>query len=257
MLSEMGALIERHGGVPYPAPVLQEIHLGDTAEVIKLVDDICSGTVDVMVFQTGVGTKALFDSAASQNRETELLGALTSTTVIARSPKPAAILRRNKVHIDHMPPEPFTSADLLTAIEGLDLSGKNVAVQAYGGPNKRLTQALEDRGAMVREVSLYTWGLPEDVSPVLALIDALSEGKIDALAFTSQIQIGNLMSIAQQAGREESLRSILAEGPGLVASVGPVCTERMLQAGFRVDVEPDHPHMGNLILALAERFKSD
>ncbi len=75
MLSEMGALIERHGGVPYPAPVLQEIHLGDTAEVIQLVDDICSGTVEVMVFQTGVGTKALFDSAASQGREAELLDA--------------------------------------------------------------------------------------------------------------------------------------------------------------------------------------
>ena len=257
MLSEMGALIERHGGVPYPAPVLQEIHLGDTAEVIQLVDDICSGTVEVMVFQTGVGTKALFDSAASQGREAELLDALSSATVIARSPKPAAVLRRYKVHIDHMPPEPFTSADLLTAIEGLDLSGKDVAVQAYGGPNKKLTQAMEKRGATVREVSLYTWGLPEDISPVLALIDALADGKIDALAFTSQIQIGNLLSIAKQAGKEESLRSILSEGPSVVASVGPVCTERMLEAGFRVDVEPDHPHMGNLILALAERLNPD
>ena len=56
MLSEMGALIERHGGVPYPAPVLQEIHLGDTADVKELVADICSGKVQVMVFQTGVGT---------------------------------------------------------------------------------------------------------------------------------------------------------------------------------------------------------
>ena len=48
MLSEMGSLIERHGGVPYPAPVLQEIHLGDTPEVIRLVDDICSSTVQVL-----------------------------------------------------------------------------------------------------------------------------------------------------------------------------------------------------------------
>ena len=254
MLSEMGSLIERHGGVPYPAPVLQEIHLGDTPEVIRLVDDICSSTVQVMVFQTGVGTKALFDSAASQGREAELLDALTSTTVIARSPKPAAVLRRYKVHIDHMPPEPFTSSDLLIAIERLDVSGKNVAVQAYGGPNNKLTQTLLKRGATVQEISLYTWGLPEDVSPVLGLIDALAEGKVDALAFTSQIQIGNLLSIANQAGKGESLKSILSKGPGVVASVGPVCTERMLEAGFRVDVEPDHPHMGNLILALAERL---
>ena len=254
MLSEMGGLIERNGGVPYPAPVLQEIHLGETAEVKTLVDDICSGTVQVMVFQTGVGTKALFDSAASQGREAEMLDALATTTVIARSPKPAAVLRRNKVHIDHMPPEPFTSTDLLVEIDGLELSGKDVAIQAYGGPNSQLTQALEKRGATVREVSLYTWGLPEDITPVLGLIDTLENGQIDAIAFTSQIQIGNLLSIAENAGKEASLRSLLAVGPGVVASVGPVCTKRMLEAGFRVDVEPDHPHMGNLILALAQRL---
>jgi len=257
MLSEMGALIERNGGTPYPAPVLQETHLGATPEVIRLVDDLCSGRIQVMVFQTGVGTKALFDSAASQGRETETLEALADITVVARSPKPAAVLRRNKVHIDHMPPEPFTSSELIAAISELDLTGKDVAVQAYGGPNKLLTQTLEERGATVREVTLYTWELAEDIKPVLGLIDALEDGQIDALAFTSQIQIGNLLSIADQVGKEESLQKILAEGDLVVASVGPICTERMLEAGIRVDVEPEHPHMGNLVLALAERLNPD
>lgn len=257
MLSEMGNLIERHGGTPYPAPVLQEVHLGDTPEVIELVDDICTGRLQIIVFQTGVGTQALFDSAASLGRDSEIHEALAGLTVIARSPKPAAVLRRHKVRIDHMPPEPFTSADLIAAINELDLNGKEVAVQAYGGPNSLLTQALEDRGATVREVSLYTWGLPEDVTPALGLIDELEMGTIDAIAFTSQPQVANLLAIAAQAGKEESLRNILAEGALVVASVGPVCTKRMLKAGFRVDVEPDHPHMGNLILALAERLSAD
>ena len=172
MLSEMGALIERHGGNPYPAPVLQEIHLGDTPEVIKLVEDICAGTVQVMIFQTGVGTKALFDSAASQGREPEILEALAGLIVIARSPKPAAVLRRYKVRIDHMPPEPFTSTDLLAAIEEIDLNGKEVAVQAYGGPKTLLPGALEKRGATVREVSRFFLGLPEAVTPLLGVLCA-------------------------------------------------------------------------------------
>ena len=272
LLSRMGAWSERHGGTTYPAPVLQEIHLGATPEVIKWVDDICSGKLQIIVFQTGVGTKALFDSAESRGREAEIHAALAGLTVIARSPKPAAVLRRHKVRIDHMPPEPFTSADLIAAITGLDLSGKEVAVQAYGGPNGLLTQTLKDRGATVREVSLYTWGLPEDVAPALGLIDEMTKGNIDAIAFTSQPQVGNLLEIAAQAGKEESLRNILAERPTpkapvnpvcikqrqlIVASVGPVCTKRMLEAGFRVDVEPDHPHMGNLVLALADRLNLD
>ena len=257
MLSQMGALIERHGGTPYPAPVLQEVHLGDTPEVIELVDDICAGSVQVMVFQTGVGSQALFDSAESLGKDSEILEALAGLTVVARSPKPAAVLRRHKVRIDHMPPEPFTSADVINTMKDLNLTDKKVAVQAYGGPNSLLIQSLKERGAMVREVSLYTWGLPEDVTPVIAMIDDLETSNIDAIAFTSQPQVDNLLAIAAQAGKEKSLRNIMAEGTVVVASVGPVCTKRMLEAGFRVDVEPDHPHMGNLVLALAERLNPE
>tara|TARA_B100000929_G_scaffold235762_1_gene192350 strand:+ start:31 stop:516 length:486 start_codon:yes stop_codon:yes gene_type:complete len=156
-----------------------------------------------------------------------------------------------------MPPEPFTSSDLIAAISELDLARQEVVVQAYGGPNKLLTQTLEERGATVREVTLYTWRLAEDIKPVLGLINALEGGQIDALAFTSQIQITNLLSIASQAGREDSLRASLAKSSMVMASVGPVCTKRMIEAGLRVDVEPDHPHMGNLVLAMAKRLNPD
>ena len=53
----------------------------------------------------------------------------------------------------------------------------------------------------------------------MCLIDALEDGQIDALAFTSRIQVDNLLSIAAQAGKEESLRGILAQGSTVVASV--------------------------------------
>ena len=39
----MGTLIERHGGIPYAAPVLQEIYLKDSPELIQLIGDICRG----------------------------------------------------------------------------------------------------------------------------------------------------------------------------------------------------------------------
>ena len=80
-------------------------------------------------------------------------------TVIARSPKPARVLRRYEIHIDVMPPEPYTSQDLMQAIEDLELRGKDLAVQHYGGPNSFLINSLKERGARVREVTLYTWGL--------------------------------------------------------------------------------------------------
>ncbi len=252
--SEMGGLIQRHGGVPHAAPVLQEIYATDTPEVAGLIDDICDGRVDIAILQTGVGTRALFEAAEARERLPALLSALDGMTVLARSPKPAAVLRRNKVRIDLMPPEPFTSEEMIESFRSIDFGGRAVAVQAYGGPNSLLMRTLRDWGADVRETSLYSWGLPDDVSPVIGMMDRLETGEIAAVAFTSQPQVPNLLAIAANTGREDKLRRRLNSDEVLVASVGPVCTRRLLQNDLQVDVEPDHPHMGNLVLALAERL---
>ena len=264
MTSEMAGLIERHGGVAYPAPVLQEVYLKDSPEVQQLVLDTCAGRVDAVTLLTGVGTQALVSTAAAMGREEEFIRALDQLTVIARSPKPARVLRQHKIHIDVMPPEPYTTADLVESLQDWDLAGKVVALQHYGGPNRPLVAHLQEKGAQVREVTLYTWGLPEDEAPVLSMIDAISQGKIDAIAFTSQPQVGNLLTIAAKADLEARLRQSLgAAGQGggdnpmagtVVASVGPVCSRRLREANIPVDVEPDHPHMGNMVLALADYF---
>ncbi len=255
MRSEMGSLIQRHGGVPYSAPVLQEKYLKDSPTVQQLVRDICQGTVEVVVLLTGVGTKALVETAEAMGRGQEFIDALDQRTVIARSPKPARVLRSHRIHIDVMPPEPYTSQELVEAIADMDFAGKRVAVQAYGSPNGYLTGRLAGLGAEVEEVMLYSWGLPEDHAPVHRLIDGLARDEIDAVAFTSQPQVGNLLSIAAQGGREDSLRRSLGGPSVAVASVGPVCTRGLEQAGIRVDVEPEHPHMGSLVQALAQYLK--
>jgi len=254
MPEQMASLVQRHGGIPYSAPVLEEVYLKDSPQVQQLVADVCAGQVDFVLLLTGVGTRALIETAASMGRQQEFIDSLDRVKVIARSPKPARVLRQHKIHIDLMPPEPFTSEDLVQAMTGLELQDREVVVQKYGGPNSFLLQSLWGRGARVREVTLYTWGLPADRTPALGLIDALIQGKIDALAFTSQPQVGNLLTIASDAGREESLRESL-NGSLVVASVGPVCSRRLRDAGIKIDVEPEHPHMGNLVLAVAEHFE--
>lgn len=255
MQSQMGSLVERHGGAPLAAPVLQEVYNTDTPEVSGLIKDLCDGRVDVAVLQTGVGTQALFGAAEALGCKAELLAALEHATVIARSPKPAAVLRRNKVRIDLMPPEPYTTEDLLRCLDGMEFAGREVAVQAYGGPNNLLTRNLREWGANVREVALYRWGLPDDVSPVLEMIGKMDAGQVDAVAFTSQPQVPNLLAIARQSNLEDTLRRCLGAESVVVASVGPVCTRRLLENGLPVDVEPEHPHMGSLVLALAEHFQ--
>ena len=253
MPDEMAGLIRRHGGVPVGAPVLQEHYRKDSPPVRQAIADVCEGRVDVAIFLTGVGANAMMGIADAMGRLAEFEDALRDITVVARSPKPGRILRRHKIPIGVMPPEPYTSADLTAAMAGLSLNGKRVVFQRYGGPDSELPTYLREQGANHEELTLYDWGLPDDHAPAIELIDRMAQGEVDALAFTSRPQVPNLIEIAANAGREDSLRASLA-GPVAVASVGPVCTRKLRECGIAVDVEPEHPHMGNLVMAVAEYF---
>ncbi len=253
MPDEMASLIRRHGGMPYGAPVLQEHYLEDSPEARQAIADVCEGGVDAVIFLTGVGAGAMMGIADAMGRLSDFEEALRAVTVVARSPKPGRILRRHKIPIDVMPPEPFTSSDLTAAMDGLDLDGKRVIYQRYGGPDAILPTYLRARGAECRELTLYDWGLPDDTGPALELIERVANGEVDALAFTSRPQVPNLLAIAAQAGREEALREGMADAVA-VASVGPVCTRKLEELGIGVDIEPEHPHMGSLTLAIADYF---
>ena len=82
------------------------------------------------------------------------------------------------------------------------------------------------------EIVTYRWGLPEDTTPLLRLIDALGRDEIDLVAFTSASQASNLFTIAQYDGKEASLKQSL--GRTLVASIGPVCSAALRKLGVRV-----------------------
>ena len=174
-------------------------------------------------------------------------------TVFARSPKPAAVLRRHKVRIDLMPPEPFTSEDMVESFKDIGFTGTGGGGTGLRRPQQPAAPGRFGNGARTcGRLPSYTWGVPDDVAPVLGMVDRLEAGEIAAVAFTSQPQVGNLVEIAAAAGKEASLRASLDSDSVVVASVGPVCSRRLRNLGFSIDVEPDHPHMGNLVIAIAE-----
>jgi uroporphyrinogen-III synthase len=68
------------------------------------------------------------------------------------------------------------------------------------------------------------------------------------VAFTSASQVVNLFAVAQEDGKEASLRQSLART--LVASIGPVCSAALRKQGVRVDLEADPPKLGPFIAAI-------
>ncbi|MSQ27958.1 MAG: uroporphyrinogen-III synthase [Dehalococcoidia bacterium] len=246
---DMASLITRQGGTPYPAPALKEVPLENQGEVAQFVDRMATESVSVAIFLTGVGAAALLAAAESLGRLSEVLGALSRAIVVARGPKPVAVLKRYGVRVDLVPPEPNTSRELLEQLEGLDLPGKLVALQHYGQPNVFLRDALLARGAQLLEVSLYGWEMPDDRGPLTAFLADVQRGGIDAVAATSQAQVHNLFRLAAHFGQAEALRAALNQSVA-VAAVGPVCARAWVDQGVAVDIEPEHPKMGHLVLAI-------
>lgn len=248
---EMASLISRHGGVVIEAPSMREVPLSDQREALAVGGELMRGECDVLVLLTGVGTRMLVDVLATQYARDEVMAALRKTMLVCRGPKPFAVLKEWGIKPAIVAPEPNTFRDLLVALdEHVDVRGKRLLVQEYGVPNDDLLTALRDRGAMVKAVPVYAWVLPDDLAPLRLAIGAIVAGKVDAVLVTSQQQVRHLLLVARELGVEDGLRNAL-KTRALVASIGPVTSEALSADGFSVDIEPDHPKMGHLVLALA------
>ncbi|MDQ6870270.1 MAG: uroporphyrinogen-III synthase [Pseudomonadota bacterium] len=248
MRDHIASLVRKYGGTPFSAPALAEIPDVDAAHIDELIRDWNCAPPDIFIFQTGVGTRALFAATDSLGLTDLLLRLLDSAQVIVRGPKPAMVLRSRKVRIDRAASDPFTTHEVLAEMHVTPLRGKRVVVQRYGETNRDLQATLESEGADVIEIVTYRWGLPEDTTPLLLLIDALGRDEIDLVAFTSASQASNLFTVAQYDGKEEVLKQSL--GRTLVASIGPVCSVALRKLAVRVDIEAKPPKLGTFIEAI-------
>jgi uroporphyrinogen-III synthase len=242
-------LVEARGGVALHAPALAELPDLDPGAIAALVRSLESAPAKLAVFQTGVGTRALFAATDGLGLTGIFLKLLEKTTVAVRGPKPAAALRARAVRIDRSAADPFTTKEILESIQDVSLKGGRVIVQRHGAANVELDRALEARGAAVVEIPTYRWALPADTAPLEALIGALERGEVHAVALTNAEQVRNLFAVAG-AGRAERLRAALNRT--LVASIGPVASAALRDAGVRVSLEASPPKLGALMTALEQ-----
>src|ERR1700682_2845354 len=245
--AEMGELIRRQGGEPFIAPSMREAPIENNPEAFEFAERLFRGEFDLMIFLTGVGTRALDKVLASRYPAGNFAEALRKITVAARGPKPVAALREMGVPVTVAVPEPNTWRELLAATA--DRPERRIAVQEYGKSNPELLAGLGERDAEVTPVRVYQWALPDDTAPLREAVHRLARGAVDVAMFTTSIQVAHLFKIAAEEGVE--LRT--AFDNIAVASIGPTTTESLQEFGIIADLEPSHPKMGFLVKETAEQ----
>jgi uroporphyrinogen-III synthase len=245
--AEMAKLIANYGGEPLVAPSMREVPLESNTAAIEFARTLAKGGFQVVIFLTGVGIRALARVVEKVYPLSQFVDELKKVTVVVRGPKPLAVMREFGVPVQVTVPEPNTWRDLLRAVDAADISlaGKQVALQEYGESNPELLAGLAERGAMITQVPVYRWDLPEDTAPLRKAIEALADGAVDLALFTTSVQVIHLLQVAAEMGLEARVREGLAKAT--IGSIGPVTSEELSERGIRVDFEPEHPKMGQLV----------
>ncbi|HWE40477.1 MAG TPA: uroporphyrinogen decarboxylase [Isosphaeraceae bacterium] len=256
MAGPLAEMIARHGGVAVEAPALREVPLGENPAALEFARRLLAGAVDAVVFLTGVGARYLAQEIEAEVPLDAFRAALAKVRIVARGPKPQAVLREWGVPVAVPVPEPNTWHEVLAAIDASGpIAGLRVAVQEYGQPNPEFIQGLEARGAAVTRVPVYRWALPDDTAPLRAAIRELADGRAGAVLFTSAQQVVHLLQVAAELGVEPDLRKSLNERV-IIGSIGPTTSETLRARGLPVDIVPEHPKMGHLVASLAAGWRA-
>ena len=247
--AEIQSLIATYGGRAIVAPALREAPLESDDQSVALGRAIADGQFDAVIFLTGVGLRALLESVTHAGFDTAFLAGLSQTRVMARGPKPLAVLRELQVPVWASAPEPNTWREVIAAIDASradwSLDGARIAVQEYGASNPALLDALRDRGASVRAVATYRWEMPDDVGPLREAARLAAASEIDVVLITSGVQFVHFWRVVEEMKLETPVRAGLA--CAAFASIGPTASAEIRRHGFEPALEASRPRMGQLV----------
>jgi uroporphyrinogen-III synthase len=260
-LDRLAQLLEAEGAATLRCPLVAILDAPDQAPVETWLRALAAGAFDDVVLLTGEGLRRLVAAAERLGVRDAVVAALGRARRITRGPKPARALHELGLGPDLPAPVP-TSRGVMDALAAEaaagELRGRRVGLQLYGTePNRPLVEFLEGAGAAVSTVSPYVYAPASDEARVVALIDALAAGKVDAIAFTSASQVDRLWQVAGSTGGDGEARLQAGLAGVRVAAIGPIVIEALTARGTRIDIAPEKSFvMKRLVNAMVDALKA-
>lgn len=235
-LDVFSELLTRRGAQVLRCPLVSILDAPDPAPVLNWIRAFNAGACDDLILLTGEGLRRLLacvEKHAPELRE-GFVAQLAAVRKIARGPKPGRALRELGLKSDVIAQEP-TTPGVIATLRAENLSGRRVGVQLYGSePNLPLVEFLQNAGATVSTVSPYVYADAANDAEVLALLQKIAAGAVDAIAFTSKSQIERLFAVAKKSGADAAQ----ALAKTRVAAIGPVVRDELALHGVKTDLMP-------------------
>lgn len=252
---ELTALLERRGAVVVAEPAISMVPLSDDLRLRAATDEIVAHPPDLLVATTGIGFRGWLEAAEGWGTAERLLESLRRARVISRGPKATGALRAAGLREEWSPPSE-SSAEVLSHLQGSDLTGQRVAVQLHGAtndwdPNPGLLDGLRKLGAHIVPVPVYRWKQPHNPAGLDRLVESIALSDVDAVSFTSAPAVASLLERAAEHGLADAVRRAFS-GPVVPYCVGPVTASPLARIGVE-SVTPERMRLG----ALARLIEND
>lgn len=251
-VEEISALIEKQGGIPGVFPLQGTVFLAEQ-EIEPAFKEFISEGADWIIFTSGIGTETLIGLAEKLGVKKQFFNIIQQANVASRGYKTISTLK--KIGIKPVASDSDgTTRSLIRSLKNYNFSGEKVIVQLHGEPAAALTKFLENQGASVLKLLPYQHIAPE-AEVVKKLCEELLSNKLDAVCFTTAIQVRSLFTFAKEQG---CLPEILTafQGNSLAVAVGKVTAEALAEEGVERVIAPEHERMGAMIVELSRYYKN-
>jgi uroporphyrinogen III methyltransferase/synthase len=236
--SALAELLAAEGAIPVELPSIEVEPVTDDGALGAAIDALASGSYAWAVFTSANAVDVFFDALSARGRDAR---ALAGAKIAAIGPATAAALAGRGIVADAVPDE-YVAERVVDALKPNVSSGDRILLPRAAEARPELPEGLRALGAEVDEVPLYRSVVPGEAPP--DTLEALREGRIDVVTFTSSSTVRNLVSML--SGDTSALNG------ALIACIGPITARTAEELGLTVDVSAKEYTVPGLVAAIRE-----
>jgi uroporphyrinogen III methyltransferase / synthase len=233
------ALAER-GALPVSLPLV-EVRAPESweplDEALRRVDEF-----DYLLVTSVNGVRSVLERLRRLGKDVR---AFKGIEIGAIGPATAAEFETAGIRVDFVPPV-YQAEGLLEVLGGRELTGKSFLIPRARVARDVVPDSLRKRGAHVEVVEAYFTAAPRFTAKQL---ESLFRPLPDVVTFTSSSTVRNFVKLPLSPNLRKSLATCKT------ASIGPVTSETLRQAGFAVDIEAHEATIPSLVAAVEAYFR--
>ena len=231
-------LLQKEGSQPLELPAIQVSPIPDSASLDAALKNIAS--YDWVVFTSTNAVGIFFGRMTTLGMDSRAFG---GTKVAAIGTSTASALQGQGILPD-IRPEEFSSDGLIASMSEAELAGKRVLLPRGTLADDSLPRGLEELGARVDDVGIYTTTAPEGSAGKAR--ELLAQGEVDVATFTSASTVANLLDLLD--GDKGLLDGVH------IGCIGPVTTAAARERGLDIAFVAQQHTIEGLVDALRDFY---